>query len=143
MTRFLIFLFTLAFVGHANAQATIRGEANATLPTTNSSVKVATGLTYQTILTASRTRHSLTIQNNNVGGTDTCYILFGTGLAITSGSTTTSSNITVAGATVTAAQASIILAVGASYTRYFPDIPPEAIFGTCTTTADSIYVDVQ
>jgi hypothetical protein len=143
MTRLLAFLFTLVFIGHANAQSTIRGEANATLPTTNSSVKVTTGLTYQTILAASRTRHSLTIQNNNVSGSDTCYILFGNGLAITSGSTTTSSNITVAGATVTAAQASIILAVGQAYTRFFPDIPPETIFGTCTTTADSIYVDVQ
>lgn len=143
MIRLALILATLFFIGQADAQSYIRGVADATNPTTPSSVKVATGLTYQTILATSKTRHSLTIQNNNVGGTDTCYIIFGTGLAITSGTTTTSSNITVAGATVTAAQASITLAVGQAWTRYFPDIPFETIFGTCTTTADSIYVDVQ
>lgn len=123
-------------------------------PTTNFSVSVTTGLTYQLLLAAQTivepplpsARHSLTIQNNQASGSDVCYIIVANAALaaqITPGTTTTSSSVTVAGASITAAKASIVLAVGASFTRYFPYVPSDAVYGTCTTTADSIYVDVQ
>jgi|SRR6516162_10758911 hypothetical protein len=100
-------------------------------PTTNSSVTITTGSTFQTILTAVPTpgptgagqRHSLTIQNNNVTA-DNCWIFIGA-----TGSATKPT--------------SILLPQGASYTRYFPFIPSDNIAGTCATTGDSIYVDTQ
>ena len=112
------------------------------LPTLNGSVKVATGLTYQLILAGSAIRNSLTIQNNQASGTDVCYIVIGTN-QIVAGTTATSTNITIAGTTITAANASIVLTQGQSYTRYFPHIPSDAIYGTCTTSGDFIYVDTQ
>lgn len=110
------------------------------ITTTNQSVKITTGLTYQTVLAASVTRHSLTIENNN--SSDTCYLIVGT-TQITSGTTTTSSNITIAGATVTVAQASITLGANGSYTRYYPFVPSDTIYATCASTGDSLYVDTQ
>jgi hypothetical protein len=114
--------------------------------TLNGSVKITTGLTYQLVLAAlpgtSTVRHSLTIQNNQASGTDVCYLIVGT-TQVTAGTTATSTNVTIAGATITAAQASIVLSPGQAYTRYFPYVPADAIYGTCTTSGDSLYVDTQ
>jgi len=118
----------------------------------NYSRTITTGLTYQIIMpfaTASpaipNPRHSLTIQNNQISGTDVCYVIFGNNIqpSITPGTTTTSSNITVQGQTITVASASIVLNPGQAYTRYFPFVNQDVIFATCSTTGDSIYVDIQ
>jgi hypothetical protein len=98
---------------------------------------ITTGLTYQQLLPAGE-KKSITIQNNNA--TDSCYVIVG--LPFIAGDTTASSR-SVAGVTITAIKASILLLPGAAYTRYYPDIPNDVIIGTCTTTADSIYVDRQ
>jgi|SRR6185312_13049951 len=93
--------------------------------TTNSSVAIATGNTFQTVLTAvtgTNQRRSLTIQNNQTT-TDNCWIFIGAGAA-TKGT-------------------SILLAPGQSYTRYYPYIPSDAIQATCASTADTLYVDIQ
>lgn len=94
-------------------------------PTTNRSVTIGTGGTFQTILTASTSRLSLTIQNNNSisTGTEYCYVYVGSGTATTANS--------------------IILAPGGSYQRYFPFIPSDIIQATCTTTSDTLYIDTQ
>lgn len=97
--------------------------------TVNQSAVIAVGNTFQTILAAGN-RQSLTIQNNNA--TDSCWIAFGTranGTAITSG-------------TATKAE-SILLLAGGSFTRYWPYIPNDAIQGTCATSSDSLYIDIQ
>lgn len=116
--------------------------------TTNGSVKITTGLTYQTMLAALGSppaiRRSLTIQNNQASGTDVCYLIIGASAAtVIPGTTTTSSNVTVAGQTITAAQASIVLSPGQAFTRYFPYVPSDIIYGTCATTGESLYVDTQ
>lgn len=107
-------------------------------------VKITTGLTYQQILpalTGSKSRNSITIQNNN--SSDSCQIIIvGTGSPWLAGDTTTTSR-TVNGVSMTAAQASILLTSGQSYTRYFPFIPSDQFLATCATTADSLYVDTQ
>jgi hypothetical protein len=122
-------------------------QAQTPAASTNGSTKITAGLTYQQLLpilaAPPALRRSITIQNNQTSGTDVCYIIFGSNLAITAGTTTTSSSFTINGISVTAAQASIALAPQASWTRYFPEIPSDAIYGTCTTTGDSIYVDTQ
>jgi hypothetical protein len=92
--------------------------------TTNSSVTITTGNTFQTVLTpptAPAQWRSLTIENNNAS--DNCWI-------------------TVDGGTPTKATA-ILLLPGGAYTRYFPYVPANAIKGTCATTGDTLYVDVQ
>jgi hypothetical protein len=140
-----ILLAAVFFVGHAQAQITDAA-------TTNYSTKVTTGLTYQLVLPAvglpPATRRSLTIQNNQTSGTDLCYIIIGStigGVAMVAGTTTTSTAITINSISMTMAQASIVLntASNASYTRFFPILPSDAVYGTCTTTGDSIYVDYQ
>ena len=97
-------------------------------PTTNVPVTIAVGNTFQTVLAAvgapPAIRRSLTIQNNQATGTDLCWLYLGP----------------LANATKAT---SIVLAVGVSYTRYFPYIPSDAIQATCATTGDSLYVDVQ
>jgi hypothetical protein len=97
-------------------------------PTTNASVVITTGNTFQTVLSAvanpainSTARHSLTIANNNT--TDSCWVYIGSGTA-TKGT-------------------SILLIAGASYTRYWPFIPSDVIQATCTSTSDTLYVDTQ
>jgi hypothetical protein len=90
--------------------------------TTNGSVTIATGSTFQTVLTASSSRRSLTIQNNNTNG-DNCWLFIGAGAATKA--------------------TSILLGQGGSYQRYAPYIPSDAIQATCATSSDSIYVDVQ
>ena len=92
--------------------------------TINGSVTVATGNTYQVLLTANQ-RWSVTIQNNNT--TDSCWIQFGVGV--------TAANATKA--------KSIVLLPGGSWQRYYPYVPSDEIEGTCTTTSDTIYVDTQ
>src|SRR5712672_1569908 len=94
-------------------------------PTTNRSIVITTGGTFQTVLTASTSKLSVTIQNNNSisTGTEYCYIYVGSGTATTANS--------------------IILAPGGSYQRYFPFIPSDIIQATCTTTSDTLYIDTQ
>lgn len=147
MKRFLLPLaLALVLAGPARAQQTL-GAID--LPTINGSVKITSGLTYQLVLAATPDapgsfRKSLTIQNNQTSGSDLCYILIGTlNGQVVGGTTATSSNVTVAGATITAAQASIVLPVQGAYTRYFPAVPSDAIYATCTTTSDSLYIDTQ
>lgn len=156
----IIALLLLAVSLPAWAQQEVRGQASYRA-TINNSATVKTGLTYQTLLNSiqgatpnsgasgaaglSQTtqRQSLTIENNNSSGSDTCFIIIGSTWGVVPGTTTTTSTSTFGAATVTAGQASISLAVGASYTRYWPYVPPDTIYGTCTTTGDSIYIDVQ
>lgn len=114
----------------ARAQVTIK----ATVP---GALSITTGLTYQQIV-AGGPKFSLTIQNNNL--VDNCWIIVGG--PFVAGDTTATSR-TVAGASITSLKASVLLVPGGSYTRYSPYIPGDAILGTCTTTADSIYVDTQ
>lgn len=89
--------------------------------TTNGSVTIATGNTFQTALAASSSRASLTIENNNAS--DNCWLFIGAGSA--------------------AKGTSILLLPGGSYTRYFPYVPADAIQATCATTSDTLYVDTQ
>jgi hypothetical protein len=92
--------------------------------TTNGSVTITTGSTFQTVLTAvtqNNQRRSLTIQNNNA--TDSCWLFIGAGTATKA--------------------TSILLLAGGSYTRYLPYIPNDVIQATCATTADTLYVDQQ
>jgi hypothetical protein len=99
--------------------------AQTNLATTNNSITIATGLTFQTVLpalAAGAVRRSITIQNNNTG-TDNCWLFLGSG-------------------TATAAK-SILLASGGSYQRYYPYVPSDAVQMTCTTTGDSVYIDTQ
>jgi len=93
------------------------------IPTKNTSVVIATGNTFQTVLAAPTgdPRNSLTIQNNNA--TDSCWIFVGSSAA-TKG-------------------ASILLLAGGSYTRYFPYVPSDVIQATCATSSDTLYVDTQ
>jgi len=94
--------------------------------TTNSSAIIATGNTFQTVLpliTQINQRRSLTIQNNNAA--DNCWIVVGGAL----GSATKG--------------IAILLLPGASYTRYYPYVPSDAIHATCATSSDTLYADIQ
>ena len=95
----------------------------ANIPTIIGSTTIATGNTFQSVLTASASRKSLHIQNNNTNG-DNCWVYVGA-----NGSATKA--------------ASIILSPGGSYQRYFPYIPSDNISATCATTSDTLYVDSQ
>ena len=106
----------LLFAGVAHAQTSSQ-------PTTNSSLTITTGNTFQSVMTASDIRRSITIQNNNTNG-DSCWVFLGA-----PGSATTAK--------------SILLGPGGSYQRYYPYIPREQISATCTTTNDTIYADQQ
>ena len=89
-------------------------------PTTNGSVTITTGNTFQTVLTAA-TRRSLTVQNNNTA--DNCWLFIGSGTASKANS--------------------ILLLPGGSYARYFPYTPSDALQATCATTSDTFYIDTQ
>lgn len=92
--------------------------------TNNNSVSITTGGTFQTVVAASATKFSVTIQNNNpLSGTEYCYVHVD------------ASSPTIAN--------SIVLGPGGSYQRYFPFLPSEAIQVTCTTNNDTVYVDTQ
>lgn len=131
--RFVLALLGLLFVSVAQAQTPAamycwQGPTNpqwapcpANQATVNGSATIATGNTFQTVLAASSSRKSLTIQNNNAA--DSCWVFIGAGSA--------------------AKGTSILLLAAGSYTRYFPYVPSDAIQATCTTTADTLYVDTQ
>lgn len=124
----LIALLTLFGAVSAGAQ----GVYPTTAVTTNGSVVITTGSTFQAVLAAvavnpvNPIRHSLTIQNNNTT-TDNCWITFGTG--ITAGNATKAK--------------SILLTPGQAFTRYYPYIPSDEIEATCATNGNSLYVDTQ
>jgi curli biogenesis system outer membrane secretion channel CsgG len=110
-----VFVFALS-CGAAFAQTVAQ--------TTNSSVVIAAGNTFQTVLTAvtsNNQRRSLTIQNNNAA--DSCWIYVGAG-SPTKGT-------------------AILLLAGGSYTRYYPYVPSDPIQATCATTSDTLYIDTQ
>lgn len=118
MKRFAALLMAvLLFAGPAFAQT------NAA--TTNGSVTIVTGNTFQTVLSAlgvsPAIRRSLTIENNNAS--DSCWVFIGSGSATKA--------------------ASILLTSGGSYTRYYPYVPSDAIQATCAATSDTLYVDYQ
>jgi hypothetical protein len=118
MRKLLSFLIALAAMhcGPALAQTVAQ--------TTNGSVAITTGNTFQTVLTAvtqNNQRRSLTIQNNNAS--DSCWLFIGAGSA-TKGT-------------------SILLTAAQPYIRYYPYVPSDAIQATCTTTSDTLYVDTQ
>lgn len=120
-----VILLALWLTSPAFGQATVA-------QTTNSSVVITTGNTFQTVLaavTANSQRKSLTIQNNNAS--DACWITFGK-----IGSTV----ITFGNA---AKATSIQLAAGQAYTRYYPYIPNDEIEATCATSSDTLYIDSQ
>lgn len=119
--------------------ASLPAQAQSAIPTTNLSVSVGTGLTYQSIQGTSAGRRSLTIQNNNTN-TDNCWINVDGNVVA---GNATSSSVTVNGASITAAKASVLLQPGEAYTRYYPFIPKGPIVGTCASSGDSIYADVQ
>ena len=118
MKRLAVLFAVLALSGQAEAQTTAA--------TTNCSVTIATGSTFQQVLAAvaapPATRRSLTIQNNNAA--DSCWVFVGP-----SGSATKAT--------------SILLTFGGSYTRYYPYVPSDAIQATCATTNDTLYCDTQ
>jgi len=138
MRKILLSLILLLMATPVFAQAIGQPKSVASV---NGSVKITTGATYQQILaavTGAPGRQSVTIQNNNAS--DACLI-DPTG-TVTVGSTT-ASTFTIGGVSLTAAQASISLAAGQSYTRYYPLTPRDKITGTCNTTGSSLYVDTQ
>lgn len=150
MRRLIVAEIAVVFASLCSVPAAFPQAANnptIDAPTTNGSVKITTGNTFQALLAAvpivggqPGTRHSLTIQNNNAS--DACYLIVGTN-QVTPATTTLSTSITINGATVTAQQAAIVLTAGIPYQRYFPYVPSDAIYVTCATTGDSVYVDTQ
>lgn len=114
-------LIMVLSVAGALAQTTVAA-------TTNSSAVIATGNTFQTVLTAitqNNQRRSLTIQNNNTTSTDNCWIKVGGTLGAATKGT------------------SILLTPGAAYTRYTPYIPADDIHATCVTSSNTVYIDIQ
>jgi hypothetical protein len=119
MRLMYVFMLSLALSSAAHAQA-----SPTAIFTNNVSATIATGNTFQTVLSATvnaYSRKSLTIQNNN--STDSCWIFIGSGSATKA--------------------TSILLLAGGSYTRYYPYVPADAIQATCATTSDTLYVDYQ
>jgi hypothetical protein len=116
--------------------------------TTNGSVTITTGLTYQQILSTPAndlSLGSLFFQNNQISGTDTCWIIIDVtvGNQIVAGTTTTSTLVTVGGNMVTAGSVSIILVPGQLFLRTYPILPGDAVFATCATTGDTLFVATQ
>lgn len=106
----------------ANAQSTVAK----TYPATGT---IVAGGTFQlmpgtlgTTVASSTARRSLTVQNNNTS-TDNCWLFIGAGSATTG--------------------ASVLLAPGQGYTRYFPYVPSDPLQITCATTGDTFYADHQ
>lgn len=112
-------LATSAILGAMLAPACAQGLPN--YGTTNASVSITTGNTFQQVLAAGA-RRSITIQNNNA--TDNCWVFIGAGSA------------TVA--------TSILLTPGGAYGRYNGSyVPQDVIQATCATNGDKLYVDWQ
>ena len=111
---------------HGWAQQQVQGQAQYRA-TVNASAVIATGNSFQTVLSAvngglsSPARQSLTIENNNAS--DNCWIFIG------SGSPTEAK--------------SILLLPGGSYTRYWPYVPSDVIQATCANNSETLYVDTQ
>jgi hypothetical protein len=108
------------------AAVSCQAQAIVDAATTNGSISITAGNTFQQALAAlglpPAQRRSLTIENNNAS--DSCWIYIG--------------------ATASATKAiSILLLPGGSYTRYYPYVPSDNIAATCATTADTMYIDTQ
>ena len=116
-----------------------RARAQSALSTDNRSQKITTGNTYQLVEAANNVRRMVQIENNNTN-TDDCWVNDDGTVAA---SNTTSTNVTVHGTTMTAAQASIRLTPGNAYTRYYPYVPDGPIVVTCTSTGDSMYAGIH
>lgn len=118
----------------------VAAHAQGAIPTANWSVKITTGNTFQSVQGANNARRSLTIQNNNAS--DNCYV--NTDGSVIAGNTT-STTVTTSDSKVsmTAAQASILLLPGGSYTRYYPYTDGGPIVVTCAANTDSLYVGMQ
>jgi hypothetical protein len=114
--------------------------AQSSLPQDNATISVTTGLTYQSIAPADNTRQMIEIENNNLSGTDTCYINVDGLVAV---GATTSTPVTTKNGATTAGKASVQLSPGGSYTRYYPYVPSGPIVGTCAQAADSIYAGIH
>jgi hypothetical protein len=104
----------------------------------NKSVSITTGNTYQQIEGTNTARRVLEVENNNAS--DNCYLEVTGAVAV---GNTTSTNVTVNGATITSAKASILLLPGGSYNRYYPYVPSGPIVVTCASGGDSVYADVE
>src|SRR5690349_12506024 len=116
MKRALFAASLIALTGPALAQAPQPRN------TTNATATITSGNSFQNVVTtAASSRKALTIQNNNTNG-DNCWLFIGSASA-TKGT-------------------SILLAPGASYQRYYPYIPADTIQATCTTTNDTLYIDL-
>lgn len=122
---------TWAAVLAAAALFLVPARAQTPAATTNGSITIATGNTFQQVLAAltfsstavTTARHSLTIENNNTNG-DNCWLFIGPTASATKAT-------------------SILLGQGGSYQRYSPYIPSDNIAATCTNTSDTLYVDTQ
>lgn len=132
MKRFLLTILLWALIGVSPSFAQnnpsgqlVQGSVQ-NKRTVNGSVVIASGNTFQNILTSvagtSNYRSSITIQNNNTN-TDNCFIFIGSGTAT--------------------AGTSIKLSAGGSYQRYWPNVPSDLIQATCDSTSDTLYVDTQ
>jgi copper(I)-binding protein len=121
--------------------ATVAGAAaQSAIPSGNWSVKITTGNTFQIVQGANNARRALTIQNNNAA--DSCYVNID-GSVVAGNTTSTTVTTSDSKQSMTAAQASILLVPGGSYTRYYPYTDGGPITVTCATAGDSLYVGIQ
>jgi hypothetical protein len=120
-------LIRSAILAFALTAGIVSAHAQTNAATTNGSISITTGNTFQQALAAlgvsPANRRSLTIENNNTNG-DNCWVFIGPTASATKGT-------------------SILLTPGGSYTRYFPYVPSDNIAATCVTTSDTLYVDTQ
>lgn len=110
------------------ALSCLGAQAQTVATTTRTPIVITAGNTFQTILaavTSNNQRRSLQIQNNNA--TDSCWLDYGIG--VTAGNATKG--------------AAFLLLPGGSFTRYYPYIPSDEIEATCTSTSDTMRVDIQ
>jgi hypothetical protein len=91
-------------------------------PTTHAVITITTGTVFQQVLPPSSKLEGLTIENNNTNG-DNCWLFIGSGNATTAGSS--------------------LLARGASYIRFWPFVPSDAIQATCESLGDTLSVEMQ
>ncbi len=151
MNKFRVLLATAVAASLFAAAAFSVAQAQTNAATIPLPVKITTGGTFQLILPAigapPAMRRLLIIENNNVSAAsfsaDLCYIIVGGAGQVVAGTTTLSTNITINGVTLTAAQASSVYSAGGSYNRTWPLVPSDAVYGTCATTGDSLYVETQ
>jgi hypothetical protein len=98
--------------------------SQATVPpaSTQSSVTITTGNTFQVVLAPSAARRTLRISNNNTNG-DSCWVFVGSGRA--------------------SKEASYPVLPGEEYVRYWPFAPSDAIQATCASSSDTLDVEYQ